>query len=279
MARLRARPSIPVLLAAALALAGCAADDEPAYVERPVEQLYNEAMDTFIERSFNKSSQLFEEVERQHPYSVWATKSQLMSAYSLYRANKYDQAINAADRFIDLHPGNRDVAYADYLKGLSYYEQITDVGRDQKITDQALKAFDELVRRFPDSVYARDARLKMDLTHDHLAGKEMEIGRFYLKRGQYASAVRRFRRIVEGYQTTSHVPEALHRLTECYLALGVTDEARKAAAVLGHNYPGSDWYRDSYAMLQSQNLAPAASGGAGSDDGDSWLTRTIKSIF
>jgi outer membrane protein assembly factor BamD len=269
-----------LLMSAALALAACSASEqEPAYVERPVEQLYNEAMDTFLDKSFNKSSQLFEEVERQHPYSVWATKSQLMSAYSLYRANKYDQAINAADRFIDLHPGNRDVAYAYYLKGLSYYEQITDVGRDQKITDQALRAFDELVRRFPDSVYARDARLKMDLTHDHLAGKEMEIGRFYLKRGQYSAAVRRFRKIIENYQTTSHVPEALHRLTECYLALGVTDEAQKAAAVLGHNYPGSDWYRDSYAMLQGQNLAPVVPGVGASGDSDSWLTRTFKSIF
>ena len=172
-----------------------------------------------------------------------------MSAYAFYEANDYDEAIAAAQRFIELHPGNADVPYAYYLVGISYYEQISDVGRDQKMTEQALAAFDELVRRFPDSKYARDAELKADLTRDHLAGKEMSIGRYYLRRGQYVAAINRFRNVVERYQTTTHVPEALHRLTEAYLALGLDEEAQKNAAVLGYNFPSSEWYQDSYALL------------------------------
>jgi outer membrane protein assembly factor BamD len=191
-----------------------------------------------------------------------------MSAYSLYQASKYDEAVVDLDRFIQLHPGNRDAAYAYYLKALCYYVQITDVGRDQKTTEQALKALDEVTRRFPESKYARDARLKLDLTRDHLAGKEMEIGRYYLNRDQYLAAINRFRRVIEQYQTTTHVPEALERLTECYLALGVKDEAQAAAAVLGYNFPGSDWYQDSYALLAAQNLQPA-------DKPDSWIPKVF----
>ena len=183
-------------------------------------------------------------------------KAQLMGAFARYRGNKYDDAIGALDRFIQLHPGNRDTVYAYYLKALSYYEQITDVGRDQETTARARAALDELVRRFPDSRYSRDAKLKLDLTLDHLAGKEMEIGRYYLTRKQYLAGINRFRRVVDLYQTTTHVPEALHRLTECYLALGLEEEARKTASVLGHNYPGSEWYTDSYAILTGIDVRP-----------------------
>ncbi len=238
------------LCAVVLLLAACAGQDEPAYVERPVEELYHDAVDALDEGQNSSAARLFEEVERQHPYSIWATKSQLMAAYAYYETQKYDDAVLALDRFIALHPGNRDIAYAYYLRALSFYERITDVGRDQKITEDALAGLEEVARRFPGSKYARDARLKIDLTTDHLAGKEMEIGRFYLRRGHYLAAINCFRAVVEKYQTTTHTPEALHRLTEAYAALGIDLEARHAAAVLGYNYPGADWYRDSYQVVE-----------------------------
>jgi outer membrane protein assembly factor BamD len=243
------RQGVLAWIATVIILTGCSGDGDEEYVERPVEELYNQAQDLLEGGDPHEAGQAFEEVERQHPYSQWATRAQLMSAYAFYEANNYDEAIAAAERFIELHPGNEDVPYAYYLVGISYYEQISDVGRDQKMTEQALEAFDELVRRFPDSQYARDAELKADLTRDHLAGKEMSIGRYYLRRGQYVGAINRFRNVVERYQTTTHVPEALHRLTEAYLALGLEQEAQKNAAVLGYNFPSSEWYQDSYALL------------------------------
>jgi outer membrane protein assembly factor BamD len=257
-----------------LLTSACGSSKKDIYVERPVEEIYNQAMDKFIDGNYRGAATDFDEVDRQHPYSVWATKAQLMSAYSLYQSNKYDEASIALDRFIQLHPGNRDTAYAYYLKALCSYIQITDVGRDQKVTENALKALDEVVRRFPESKYARDARLKIDLTRDHLAGKEMTIGRYYERQGQYLAAINRFRRVVDSYQTTTHVPEALHRLTESYLALGIVEEARTSAAVLGHNYPGSEWYQDSYALLTG---IPA--GGTDETPSKSWITRIIGSVF
>ena len=250
--------SNPAWLAAcvALMLASCGNKPKETYVERPVEQLYNEGVDALLQERFATASRSFDEVERQHPYSTWATKAQLMAAYAHYQNNKYDDAIVAADRFIQLNPSSRDVGYAYYLKALCYYEQITDVQRDARMTELALRALDEVVRRFPESTFARDARLKIDLTYDHLAGKEMEIGRFYMTRGQYVGAINRFKAVVDRFQTTSHVPEALHRLVESYVALGLGEEARKTAAVLGHNYPGTDWYRDAYALVTTGELPP-----------------------
>jgi len=263
----------PLIVAAAIIfVASCETRDEEAYIEQPVEDLYNLAMDSLAIDDYKKAVKQFDEVERQHPYSVWATRSQLMSAYASYMLNKYDEAIIAAERFAQLHPGSRDVVYAYYLIAICYYEQIADVGRDQKITEQALGALDEVVRRFPQSEYARDARVKSELTRDHLAGKEMNIGRYHLDRKLYVGAINRFRAVVENYQTTSHVPEALHRLTEAYLALGVVREAQTAAAVLGYNYPGSEWYVDTYALLTGRNLAPQR------DEG-SWITRAFRGIF
>ncbi len=255
----------------ALALVACSSDED-VYFERPVEELYNRAMDDLEAGNNRAAAAGFDEVERQHPYSVWANKAQIMSAYAHYLSNDYDEAILAAERFIQLHPGSREVAYAYYITALCYYEQISDVGRDQMMTERALESLDELVRRFPDSEYARDARLKIDLTRDHLAGKEMSIGRYYLGRGQYIAAINRFRNVIEFYQTTSQVPEALHRLTEAYLALGVIDEAQASAAVLGYNFPGSEWYLDSYALLTGQDLRPEASD-------ESWISQTWDSIF
>jgi len=252
-----------ILLALPLALGGCASDEEEtaAYVERPVENIYNEAMNSMEAGKYTSAAKAFDEVERQHPYSKWATKAQIMSGYAYYMNGDYDDAIVALNRFIDLHPGHKDAAYAWYLKGLSYYEQISGVERDQRMTAGALDAFDNLVRRFPDSDYARDARLKVDLAHDHLAGKDMDVGRYYLRAGNHLAAIGRFRRVIEKWGTTTHVPEALHRLTEAYLALGVVEEARYTAAVLRHNFPDSEWYQDSWALLDSQDVLTAAERG------------------
>lgn len=245
------------VLAAAVLLAGCSADKKDDYVERPVEELYNEAMDLVDKSEYYKAAQAFEEVERQHPYSVWATKAQLMAAYALYERNKYDDAIIQIDRFIQLHPGNKDAGYAYYLKGLCYYEQITDVRRDQKMTEQAMKTLQEVIDRFPSSSYAKDAKLKVDLARDHLAGKEMIIGRYYQETGQWLGALNRFKAVIENYQTTTHVPEALHRMVEIYLTLGLTEEAKHTAAVLGHNFPGSEWYEDSFRLVTGKSTADA----------------------
>jgi outer membrane protein assembly factor BamD len=243
-----------LLLAAGL-MSGCAVGvEKKVYVEEPVEDLYNSAIDLMLEGKFRTSTTKFDEVERQHPYSVWATKAQLMAAYAYYQANRYDEGIVALDRFIQLHPANKDISYAYYLKALSYYEQISDVSRDQKMTQLALTSLRELTRRYPNSKYSRDAKLKLDLTYDHLAGKEMQVGRYYHTQRQYLAAINRFKVVVEKYQTTTHVPEALHRMTEGYYALGLLGEARKTAAVLGHNYPGSKWYINSYEMIENNKV-------------------------
>src|SRR5712671_5642093 len=221
---------------------GSSSDDDANYVEQPVEQLYNRALDALGQQEYKVAAKGFEEVDRQHPFSVWATKAEIMAAFAYYQSNKYDEAIIALDRFIQLHPGHKDIPYAYYLKALCYYEQISDVGRDQRITQQALDNLSEVVKRFPDSPYARDARLKVELAIDHLAGKEMDIGRYYQKQGIYIAAINRYRTVIERYQSTTHVPEALNRLVESYTALGVKSEALSAASVLGYNFPGSDWY-------------------------------------
>ena len=245
------------LLAACDSLPGLStAQERSLYKDRSVESLYNNAMDNVESGWYQTAAELFDEVERQHPYSAWATKAQLMAAYSHYLRDSYDEAIIALDRFIELHPGHPEVAYAQYLKALSYYEQISDIGRDQKMTQLALVSLRDVVKRYPETTYARDARIKLDLTQDHLAGKEMEIGRYYMRRKEYLAAINRFKTVIRKFQTTTHVPEALHRMTESYLALGITDEAQMTTAVLGHNYPGSRWYEDSYALLEGVSLQP-----------------------
>lgn len=259
------------LMSLGLVSCGGAADDV-AYEERPVEEIYNSAMDAVADGNYIKASKEFDEVERQHPYSEWARRATMMAAYSHYKINEYEDAILSAQRFIALHPGNKDVPYAYYLVGLCYYEQISDVGRDQKMTENALSSFYELVRRYPKSEYARDARLKIDLTLDHLAGKEMEVGRYYLNRHDYIAAINRFRVVLEKYQTTSHTPEALERLTEAYLSLGIKPEAQTAAAILGYNFPGSPWYEDAYALLAGEGLKPE-------ENKDSWISKAWKTVF
>lgn len=240
--------------------------------EQSVDYLYNKAATAMDEERFAEATEYFEEVERQHPYSRWATQAQLMSAYASYLDGRYDEAILALDRFIELHPGNKNVDYAFYLKALSYYEQISDVRRDQEMTRQALQALETLIRRFPESRYTRDAKLKQDLTLDHLAGKEMEIGRYYLNRGHVNAAINRFRTVIEQYETTTHTPEALHRLVEAYLILGLDDQAMRIAAVLGHNYPGSRWYERSYELLDEESRRQII-------EERGMFDRTIESIF
>ncbi len=244
-----------VAVCAALGACGSGKKEKFAYVERPVETLYANAMEQLERKRFERAIAFFEEVERQHPYSSWARRAMLMKAFTYYRDSDYEEAIEALDQFISLHPGNKDAPYAYYLKAMCYYERITDVGRDQAITEDAVRSLTDVVRRYPDTEYARDARLKLDLTYDHLAGKEMYVGRFYLKLHKHIAAINRFKTVVYKYQTTSHVPEALHRLVEAYLQIGIVDEAREAAAVLGYNYPGSQWYQDTYALFEAYGLS------------------------
>ncbi len=238
------------LLATTAACGGGKAKKDVAYVARDVETLYAEAQRRLDRGNTLMAAGLFDEVERQHPYSPWARRAQLMSAFSYYIAKDYNKAIQNAQRFLSIHPGNKDAPYAYYLIALSYYEQISDVNRDQKITEQAQTALMEVNRRFPQSEYAADARLKLDLVVDHLAGKEMEIGRLYQRSGQWLAAAIRFRNVIEKYDTTSHTPEALYRLAESNLAIGVPEEAVKYAAVLGANYPGTQWYERAFKLVQ-----------------------------
>ncbi len=244
-----------ILATATLSIAACGGGSaggpgDTAYVARDVETLYMAAKERLDRGAARDAAILFDEVERQHPYSPWARRAQLMSAFSYYTARDYNKAVQSAQRFLSIHPGNKDAPYAYYLIGLSYYEQISDVTRDQKVTEQALSAMREIVRRYPATDYATDARLKIDLINDHLAGKEMEIGRYYQNSGKWLASALRFREVVENYQTTSHAPEALFRLVESYLALGIPDEAKKAAAVLGRNYQGSKWYERAYELME-----------------------------
>ena len=244
--------------AALLTLAACSGDDDIDKIveaNEPVDVLYDKAFDTFNQHKYKPAIDQFEEVERQHPSSEWAAHAQILAAYSAYRAGQFDDAIGILDRFEKLHPTHPSTPYAYYLTALCYYIQISDIGRDQKRSEEARNALKDVIARYPDSDYAKDAQLKLDLTADHLAGKEMEIGRYYLRRQDYTAAVGRFKYVVDHYQTTSHIPEALHRLVECYLHLGVKEEAKKYAAVLGYNYPGSDWYQFSYAMMKG-DLSP-----------------------
>ena len=253
----------PVLVAimAALAVAGCASNKKPkarlAYEERPVELLYSTGADRLDRGLWNQAVDYFEEVERQHPYSEWSRRAILMTAYAHYQSNNYAEAIGDADRFLSLYPGNPAAVYAYYLKAICYFEQIVDVGRDQASTGQALSALSDVVQRYPHSEYAQDARLKIDMVNDQLAGKEMSIGRWYLRQGDTLAAVGRFRTVVERYQTTSHAPEALYRLVEAYMTLGLFEEAKRNGAVLGYNYPGDPWYADAYKLLTDKGLQPA----------------------
>lgn len=236
------------------------------------EEIYKRGEYDLENGDFEAAAKWFGEVERLYPYSNWAKRGLIMQAYTLHKDKKFDEARAAAQRYLDFYPGDDDAAYAQFLLALSYYDQIDDIGRDQGQTFQALQALRDVIELYPDTEYARSAILKFDLAFDHLAGKEMEIGRYYLKRKHYTAAINRFRVVVEKYQTTSHTPEALHRLVEAYLSLGFTEEAQAAGAILGHNFQATQWYEDSYALLAKNGLKPEAKG-------DNWLSALYRQLI
>ena len=244
----------------------------------PVEELYNRGVDALNAKNYATAIKQFELVEQNFPYSSWAANAQLMHGYAEYLQGKYTAAIGTLDRSIGLHPSNRDIGYAYYLRALCFYEQISDIQRDQKATLDAMVALQEVVNRFPDSSYGRDSRLKIDLARDHLAGKEMEVGRFYQQQKLYTAAIGRFQTVVDQYQTTNHVAEALHRLTEIYLVLGLPDQARRTAAVLGYNYPGSQWYKDTYDQLLANGQIPDTPG-MPKPEQPGFFSRALNSVF
>lgn len=245
----RPSPFRAAAFALLLPLAGCGGGGEGPAAERPVEEIYNAALDLLLEGEYSLAVTEFEEVERRYPYSRWATQAQLMTPYANYLRDDYDEAVTAAERFVELHPGNDAVPYARHLIALCYYERIPDVRRDQSMAERAREALEGVISRYPGSDYARDAEVKLDLVYDHLAGKEMEVGRTYQLLRQYPGALQRFSNVVRRYPRTTHMPEALARLVETYLALGIDDEARAHAAVLGHNFPRNEWYAYAYDLV------------------------------
>jgi outer membrane protein assembly factor BamD len=265
---------LALALVAAPLVGGCSYfnKDEDYVSDDPADKLYNEGL--FLlnnKQDYKEAAKKFDEVDRQNPYSDWARKALLMSAYSYYQAQEYTDCISSAQRYVTLHPGSPDAAYAQYLIGSSYYDQILDISRDQARADKAINALEEVVRKYPDSEYANAAKKKIDMARDQLAGKEMEIGRFYMDKRDFIGAINRFKVVVTQYQTTRHVEEALERLTECYIALGIIDEAQTAAAVLGHNFPDSDWYKDAYKLVKN-------AGGEPNENKDSWISRSFKKM-
>nr|WP_328838002.1 outer membrane protein assembly factor BamD [Methylobrevis albus] len=263
-----------VLLVAAVVLASCASGDvdDLAFEDVPAEKSYNEGIAYVRAGNLSEATKKFEEVDRAHPYSAWARKSLIMTTYTNYSRGNWDEAITSGRRFVTLYPGSEDAAYAQFMIGMSYFNQIPDIHRDQEITGKAMQALTELVQRYPDSPYAAPAQQRIDVARDQLAGKEMETGRYYLNRLNYVAAINRFRVVVTDYQTTRHVEESLMRLTEAYFAMGVVNEAQTAAAVLGHNFPESRWYKDAYTLLQTNGLEPR-------EDGQSWISQAFKSVL
>ena len=278
--RLRAVAGVLALACVTAPLMGCSSltsifggGKEEEYVpDDPADKLYNEGLYLLNKKQdYEGAAKKFDQVDRQNPYSDWARKALLMSAYAYYQAQKYDECINAAKRYVTLHPGSPDAAYAQYLIGASYFDQVLDVHHDQARADKAVNALEEVVRKYPDTEYALSAKKKIDVARDQLAGKEMEVGRFYMKRRDFTGAINRFKVVVTQYQTTREVEEALARLTEAYISLGIMDEAQTAAAVLGHNFPDSPWYKDAYKLVKS-------AGGEPNENKDSWMSRAFKGL-
>ncbi len=261
-----------LLLAASLGACSSLFGKDETPPDEPPDRLYNEGL--FVlnnKKDPRKAVEKFEEVDRQHPYSEWARKSLIMSAYAYYQAGSYDESVTAAKRYISLHPGSADAAYAQYLIGASYFDEIPDITRDQNRTEKALAALDEVVRKYPTSEYALSAKQKIEVARDQLAGKEMQIGRYYLEKRDYTGAINRFKVVGTKYQTTRHVEEALERLAEAYMSLGIVAEAQTAAAVLGHNFPDSEWYKHAYALVKNGGLEPAENKG-------SWISKAFKKV-
>jgi outer membrane protein assembly factor BamD len=267
----RSFPGLAVCVLFAALLAGCADDKNAIAPDEPADKLYNEGLTLLNKKEFVDSAKKFEEVDRQHPYSDWGRKSLLMAAFAYYEGGKYDDTISAAKRYVTLHPGSSDAAYAQYLMASAYFDQIPDVTRDQARTERAMQVLAEVARKYPDTEYAESAKKKIEVARDQLAGKEMMIGRFYLEKRNFIGAINRFKAVVTQYQTTRHVEEALMRLTECYMALGIVNEAQTAAAVLGHNFPSSPWYQDAYKLVQTGGAEPR-------ENKDSWISKAFKAL-
>jgi outer membrane protein assembly factor BamD len=258
------------LLLVLLALGACSMFDKDVVLDEPADKLYNEGLYLLNKKKDPKAAaKKFEEVDRQHPYSEWARKSLIMTAFAHYEAGAYDDCIQAARRYVSLHPGSPDAAYAQFLIGSSHFDQIPEISRDQDRTEKAVQTLDEVVRKYPNSEYAASAKKKIEMARDQLAGKEMDVGRWYMQRRDYTGAINRFKIVVTRYQRTRHVEEALLRLTEAYMSLGIVEEAQTSAAVLGHNFPESRWYKDAFALMQSKGLQPNENKG-------SWISRAFK---
>src|ERR1700724_1364678 len=272
--RLRALASCLALALFAASLMGCSlfGKDEDYIPDDPADMLYNEGLYLLNNKQdYKEAAKKFDEVDRENPYSDWARKALLMSAYSYYQAHEYSDCINSAQRYVALHPGSPDAAYAQYLIGSSYYDQILDASRDQARADKAITSLEEVVRKYPESEYATAAKKKVDMARDQLAGKEMEIGRFYMNKRDFIGAINRFTVVVTQYQTTRHVEEALERLTDASISLGILDEAQTAAAVLGHNFPDSSWYKDAYKLVKN-------AGGEPNENKESWMSKAFKKV-
>jgi outer membrane protein assembly factor BamD len=247
-----------------------ASKDDDNYVEEPADKLYNEGLYLLNDKhEFKSAAKKFEEVDRQHPYSDWARKSLIMTAFAYYQGGDYDESITAAKRYVTLHPGSADAAYAQFLIGSSYFDRIPDISRDQDRAEKAVAELQEVIRKFPNTEYAVAAKKKIDIARDQLAGKEVDIGRWYMQKKDYTGAINRFKVVVTRYQTTRHVEEALMRLTEAYMTLGIVDEAQTSAAVLGHNFPDSPWYQDAYNLVKARGLEPT-------ENKKSWISRAFK---
>jgi outer membrane protein assembly factor BamD len=267
----RSFPGLAVCALFAALLAGCADDKNKIAPDEPADKLYNEGLTLLNKKEYVDSAKKFEEVDRQHPYSDWGRKSLLMAAFAYYEGGKYDDTISTAKRYVTLHPGSSDAAYAQYLMASAYFDQIPDVTRDQARTERAMQVLAEVARKYPNTEYAESAKKKIEVARDQLAGKEMMIGRFYLEKRNFIGAINRFKAVVTQYQTTRHVEEALMRLTECYMALGIVPEAQTAAAVLGHNFPSSSWYQDAYKLVQTGGAEPR-------ENKDSWISKAFKAL-
>jgi outer membrane protein assembly factor BamD len=267
----RERRPFAVLLVLATMLGACSLFDKDAMApDEPADKLYNEGLYLLNQKKEPKeAAKKFEEVDRQHPYSEWARKSLIMSAYAYYESGAYDDCVNSARRYVTLHPGSPDAAYAQFLIGSSYFDQIPEISRDQSRTEKAVESLEEVVRKYPNSEYAVAAKRKIEMARDQLAGKEMEVGRWALQRREYTGAINRFKVVVTRYQRTRHVEEALMRLTEAYMALGIVDEAQTSAAVLGHNFPESRWYKDAFTLMQSRGLQPT-------ENKASWISQAFR---
>ena len=275
-ARFRAAARFVALAMVGFSLAGCAGlfdkkEDEIVINDEPAEKIYNEGLTLMNKEEYEDAAKRFEEVDRQHPYSEWARKALIMSAYAHYEGTQYEDSVTAAKRYVTLHPGSPDAAYAQFLIGSSYFDQIPDITRDQQRTERALTALDEVVRKYPNTEYAAGAKRKIEIARDQLAGKEMDTARYYQKKRDYIAAINRFKVVITQYQTTRHVEEALMRLTETYMSLGIVNEAQTAAAVLGHNFPDSPWYKDAYRLVRGGGLEPY-------EDQGSWISKAFKKV-